>query len=161
MSIQILVHFLTRLWGSCCIFVCFLLLSCMSSLYIPLKIPVLQMFLPFHTFLFHFIDCQGPAPAGSRGTLRMNGVSEWGRETKLGLSLKFIFAWPLYTLNNIFGGSAYCLHTGHLKTLQQLDVQQKQDVTHILSFTKVFLIIWPSGLLTFYGLHLVWLKQLQ
>ena len=50
-----------------------------------------------------------------------------------GLRLKFIFARPLYTLNNIFlGGSAYCLHTGHLKTLQQLDLQQKQDVTHIL-----------------------------
>ena len=72
-----------------------------------------------------------------------------------GLSLKFIFARLLYTLNNIFGGSADCLHTGHLKTLQQLDLQQKQDVTYILSFTRVFLIIWPSGLLTFYGLPLV------
>ena len=70
--------------------------------------------------------------------------------------MKFIFALPLYTLNSIFfGGGAYCLHTGHLKTLQQLDLQQKQDVTHILSFTRVFLIIWPSGLLRFYGLHLV------
>ena len=53
-----------------------------------------------------------------------------------GLSLKFIFAQPLYTLNNIFGGSAYCLHTGHLKTLQQLDLQQKQDVTHILFLSQ-------------------------
>ena len=107
--------------------------------------------------------CRGPAPGGSRGTLRMNGVGEWERvRQSLGLSLKFIFARLLYTLNNIFGGSAYCLHTGHLKTLQQLDLQQKLDVTHILfSFTRVFLIIWPSGLLTFYHLHLVWLKQLQ
>ena len=53
-----------------------------------------------------------------------------------GLSVKFIFARLLYTLNNIFGGSAYCLHTGHLKTLQQLELQQKQDVTHILFVHK-------------------------
>ena len=53
-----------------------------------------------------------------------------------GPSLKFIFARLLYTLNNIFGGSAYCLYTGHLKTLQQLDLQQKQDVTHILFVHK-------------------------
>ena len=81
----------------------------------------------------------GPVPAGSRGTLRMNGVSE--RETQWdktrGLSLKFIFTLPLYTLNNIFfGGSAYCLHTGNLKTLQQLDLKQKQDVIHIFFIYK-------------------------
>ena len=50
-----------------------------------------------------------------------------------GLSLKFIFALPLYTLNNIFLGEVHIVYTtGHLKTLQQLDLQQKQDVTHIL-----------------------------
>ena len=54
--------------------------------------------------------------------------------------MKFIFALPLYTLNNIlFGGSAYYLHTGHLKTLQQLDLQQKQDVTHIFLVYKSLL----------------------
>ena len=69
-----------------------------------------------------------------------------------GLSLKFIFARPLYTLNNIFlGGSAYCLHTGHLQTLQQLDLQQKQDVTHILSFTSL------SYHLAFRPANILWL----
>ena len=124
-------------------------------------ISVMKIF--FVLFFCVFLPpCRGPALAGSSVTLRMNGIGEWEKDwdNAQGLSLKFLFALPLYTLN-IFGGNAYCLHTGHLKTLQQLVLQQKQDVTHILSFTRVFLIIWPSGLLTFYGLHLVWLKQLQ
>ena len=60
-------------------------------------------------------------------------ANERDSETKLrAKSEVYFFARLLYTLNNIFGGSAYCLHTGHLKTLQQLDLQQKLDVTHIL-----------------------------
>ena len=84
----------------------------------------------------------GSSPIRIQGTPqdeRCRRMRERVRQSS-GLSLKFIFARPLYTLNNIFGGSAYCLHTGHLKTLQQLDLQQKQDVTHILLFTRVFLI---------------------
>ena len=70
--------------------------------------------------------------------IQRNPQDEWRRRMRetvrqiSGLSLKFIFAQLLYTLNDISGGSAYCLHTGHLKTLQQLDLQQKLDVTHIL-----------------------------
>ena len=76
----------------------------------------------------------GSSPIRIQGTPqdeRCRRMRERVRQSS-GLSLKFIFARPLYTLNNIFGGSAYCLHTGHLKTLQQLDLQQKLDVTHIL-----------------------------
>ena len=107
--------------------------------------------------------CQGPAPAGSRGTLRMNSVSEWeGVRQSWGLSLKFIFARPLYTLNNIFWGK--CILLTH-RASQNITATWPSTETgchpHTFSFTGVFLIIWPSGLLTFYGLHLVWLKQLQ
>ena len=43
--------------------------------------------------------CRGPAPAGSRGTLRMHGVSEKRHsETKLGS--KSIFTLRLYALYN-------------------------------------------------------------
>ena len=71
-----------------------------------------------------------------------------------GLSLKFIFAFPFYTRNNIFfGGSAYCLHTGHLKTLQQLDLQQKQDVTHIFFVHKSL-----SYHLAFRPANILWLE---
>ena len=91
------------------------------------------------------------ASANERETVRQSS----------GLSPEFIFARPLYTLNNIFGGSAYCLHTGHLKTLQQLDFNRNRMSPTYFSFTRVFLMIWPLGLLTLYGLHLVWLKQLQ
>ena len=76
----------------------------------------------------------GSSPIRIQGTPqdeRCRRMRERVRQSS-GPSLKFIFARPLYTLNNIFGGSAYCLHTGHLKTLQQLDLQQKLDVTHIL-----------------------------
>ena len=81
-------------------------------------------------------------PGSSPSRIQGNPQDEWCRRMRervrpsSGLSLKFIFARPLYTLNNIFGGSAYCLHTGHLKTLQQLDLQQKQDVTHIFFVHK-------------------------
>ena len=83
---------------------------------------------------------QGPAPAGSRGTLRMNSVSEWEREwDKAGGWVWSLFLHgPFIPSTTSFGGSAYCLHTGHLKTLQQLDLQQKQDVTHILFVHKSF-----------------------
>ena len=83
-----------------------------------------------------------PWPAGVQPQQDPGVPSEWTvsaneRERQsLGLSLKFIFARLLYTLNNIFGGSAYCLHTGHLKTLQQLDLQQKLDVTHIVFYSQ-------------------------
>ena len=61
---------------------------------------------------FPFSTCRGPAPAGSRGTLRMNGVGEWERVRQSSrLSLKFIFAWPLYTLNNIFWGEVHIAYT--------------------------------------------------
>ena len=76
----------------------------------------------------------GSSPSRIQGNLqdeRRQRMRERVRQSS-GLSLKFIFTRPLYTLNNIFGGSAHCLHTGHLKTLQQLDLQQKLDVTHIL-----------------------------
>ena len=83
-------------------------------------------------------DPHTPLPVSSPSRIQGNPQDERRRQMRervrqsSGLSLKFIFARPLYTLNNIFGGSAYCLHTGHLKTLQQLDLQQKLDVTHIL-----------------------------
>ena len=83
-------------------------------------------------------EIQETLPGSSPSRIQGNPQDERHRRMRervrqsSGLSLKFIFALPLYTLNNIFGGSAYCLHTGHLKTLQQLDLQQKQDVTHIL-----------------------------
>ena len=81
---------------------------------------------------------KGLVPGSSPSRIQGNPQDERHRRMRErvrqspGLSLKFIFAWLLYTLNNIFGGSAYCLHTSHLKTLQQLDLQQKLDVTHIL-----------------------------
>ena len=79
-----------------------------------------------------------------------------------GLSLKFIFARLPYTLNNIFWEK--CILLTH-RTSQNITATWPSTETgchpHTFSFTRVFLIIWPSGLLTFYGLHLVWLKQLQ
>ena len=76
--------------------------------------------------------CQGPAPAGSRGTLRMNGVGEWERvRQSLGLSLKFIFARPLYTLN-IFWGEVHIAYTQVISKHYSNLTSQKQDVTHIL-----------------------------
>ena len=107
------------------------------------------------------MDTDEHLPGSSPSRIQGNPQDEWHRRMRervrqsSGLSLKFIFARPLYTLN-IFGGSAYCLHTGHLKTLQQLDLQQKLHVTHILFRSQEsFLSFKPSGLLTFYGLHLV------
>ena len=87
---------------------------------------------------FHLGVLLGSSPSRIQGNPqdeRHRRMRERVRQS-LGLSLKFIFARLLYTLNNIFGGSAYCLHTGHLKTLQQLDLHQKLDVTHILFVHK-------------------------
>ena len=82
----------------------------------------------------------GSCPSRIQGTLRMNGVSgrERDSETKLGGWVWSLFLHgPFIPLTTSFlGGSTYCLHTGHLKTLQQLDFQQKQDVTHILFIRK-------------------------
>ena len=105
----------------------------------------------------------GPVPAGSRGTLRMNGVSE--RETQWdktrGLSLKFIFALPLHTQHLFWGKCILLTHRSSQNITATWPSTEIGCQPHTLSFTRVFLIIWPSGLLTFYGLHLVWLKQLQ
>ena len=74
-------------------------------------------------------------------------------ETKLGAESGVYFCTaPLYPLQHLFGGSAYCLHTGHLKTLQQLDFQQKQDITHILFLHKSL-----SYLLAFRPANILWL----
>ena len=64
----------------------------------------------------------------------------------------YFCAAPLYPSQRLFGGSAYCLHTGHLKTLQQLDLQQKQDVTHILFVHKSL-----SDHLAFRPANILWL----
>ena len=84
---------------------------------------------------------------------------EWDKAW--GLSLNFIFAWPLYTLNNIFWGE---VHTAYTQVISKhysnlIFNRNRMSLTYFL-YTRVFLIFWPSGLLTFYGLHLVWLKQL-
>ena len=84
----------------------------------------------------------------------MNGVGEKRHsETKLGAKSEVYFCTPpLCPLQYFLGGSAYCLPKDQLKTLQQFDHQQKQDVIHILLDYKSLFIIWPLGLLTFYGL---------
>ena len=48
---------------------------------------------------------------------------------------------PLYPPQHLLGRSAYRLHKSQLKTLQQLDLQQKQDVIHILLTYKSLFII--------------------
>ena len=84
----------------------------------------------------------------------MNGVGKKRHsETKLGAKSEVYFCTPpLCPPQHCLGRSAYRLHKDQLKTLQQLDLQQKQDVIHILLVYKSLFIIWPSGLLTFYGL---------
>ena len=88
----------------------------------------------------------------------------WMRERQWdkawGLSLKFIFARPLYTLNNIFLGEVHTYTQVISKHYSNwIFNKNRMSLTYFL-YTRVFLIFWPSGLLTFYGLHLVWLKQL-
>ena len=91
----------------------------------------------------------------------MASVNEREWDKAWGLSLNFIFAWPLYTLNNIFWGE---VHTAYTQVISKhysnlIFNRNRMSLTYFL-YTRVFLIFWPSGLLTFYGLHLVWLKQL-
>ena len=107
--------------------------------------------------------CRGPAPAGSRGTLRMNGVGKRRHsETKLGAKSEVYFCTaPLYPLQHLFGGSAYCLHKGQLKHYSNLTFNRNRMSSTYFSITRVFVVIWPSGLLTFYGLLQVCLKQSQ
>ena len=107
--------------------------------------------------------CRGPAPAGSRGTLRMNGVGKRRHsETKLGAKSEVYFCTaPFYPLQHLFGGSAYCLHKGQLKHYSNLTFNRNRMSSTYFSITRVFVVIWPSGLLTFYGLLQVCLKQSQ
>ena len=70
--------------------------------------------------------------------------------------LKFIFARPLYTLNNIFFGEVHIAYTQVISEhYSNLTFNRNRMSPTYFLFTRVFLIIWPSGLLTFYGLHLV------
>ena len=59
------------------------------------------------------LSCWGAAPAGSRGTFRMNGVNEreaqWDKAG--GWAWSLFLQGPLYTLNNIFLGEVYIAYT--------------------------------------------------
>ena len=111
-----------------------------------------------------FTGCRGPAPAGSRGTLRMNGIGEWERQwdKAQGWVWSLFSHGPFIPLTTSFWGK--CILLTH-RSSQNITATWPSTETgchpHTFSFTGVFLIIWPSGLLTFYGLYLVWLKQLQ
>ena len=107
-------------------------------------------------------------PRSSPSRIQGNPQDErrrWMRERdrqSWGLSLKFIFARPLYTLNNMLWGEVHITYRQVIsKHYTNLTFNRNRMSPTCFSLTGVFLIIWPSGLLTFYGLHLVWLKQLQ
>ena len=78
--------------------------------------------------------CRGPCPSRIQG-YPQDEWRQWERHTgrqSLGAKSGVYFCMaPSYPKQHLLGGSAYCLHTGHLKTLQQLDLQQKQDVSHV------------------------------
>ena len=96
-------------------------------------------------------------PSGWTASVREDTVRQ-----SLGLSLKIIFALSLYTLNNIFFGEVHTAYTKvSSKHYSNLTFNRNRMSPTYFSFMRVFFITWPSGLLTFYGLHLVWLKQLQ
>ena len=93
------------------------------------------------------------ASAGERET-------QWDKAR--GLSLKFILHGPFIPLTTSFLGEVHIAYTKvSSKHYSNLIFNRNRMLPIYFLFTRVFFIIWPSGLLTFYDLHLVWLKQLQ
>ena len=85
------------------------------------------------------------------------------RQTKLGGWVWSLFLHsPFIPLTTSFFWEVHIAYTQVIsKHYSNLTFNRNRMSPTYFSFTRVFLIIWPSGLLTFYGLHLVWCKQLQ
>ena len=110
------------------------------------------------------VDCRGPDPTWSWGTLRMDGAGERERESEWHGETKLQWVRPI-TLFSKGAFIPWLVHRGKWRmqghaesaqTLQQFWPCRNQDFFFCMSFHKqgshvMYIIFWPGGLLTFYG----------
>ena len=108
------------------------------------------------TLSFCFFFCQGPAPAGSRGSLRMDGVGERDRERDGETKLRWSRSVTLF-LKRAF--IPWVVHRGEWKmqshagsaVLTLIETRLSFCILfHIQKSYVIYIIFWRRGLLTFY-----------